>query len=100
MVHDNESWGWVRSFNGRILTVVLSCLVAAGGFLAGEIKSQQAQDFEIRELENRVSSLEKIAAVNSEARIRTEEKLSDNRETLKRIEQLLEQHEQETKKRR
>ena len=100
---------WNKKLLGLIGASLGIVLVVSTSFLTHELdltKSQTEQNDKIADHERRIERLEAIAATNSEARVRVEEQLKiirqqhdDMMNDLSRIEDLLQKHERESRRR-
>ncbi|MBI1739868.1 MAG: hypothetical protein HY233_03035 [Acidobacteriales bacterium] len=76
----------------RSLIAMGAIAVSIAGYVIQDARNTSRQDAEIETTKTRVTSLEKIAATTTEARIRSEVELKELREGQEEIKQLLLQH--------
>jgi hypothetical protein len=80
----------------RSLIAISAIALSIAGYVIQDARTSSRQDAEIETTKARVTSLERIAATNTEARIRSEVELKELREGQGEIKQLLLQHESHT----
>lgn len=91
----NRSEG--RKFDARTIVAVCAIALSLGGYVVQEARNSSRQDAEIEMTKARVSNLERIAAANTEARIRSEVEFKALREGQEEIKRLLERHDIQTR---
>lgn len=84
-------------FDLRSLVAMAAIALSIAGYVIQDARNSSRQDSEIEAAKNRLSNLEKIAATNTEARVRSEVELSELRQGQLEIKQLLLQHETSTR---
>lgn len=86
-----------RKFDARTTVAICAIALSLAGYVVQEARNSSRQDAEIELTEARVSNLERIAAANTEARIRSEVEFKALREGQEEIKRLLEQHDSQTR---
>lgn len=84
----------------KVLVAMGAIALSVTGYVIEDARNSSRQDSEIEATEVRVSNLEKIAASNTEARIRNEVELGELHEGQAEIKHMLQQHEEESHARR
>jgi hypothetical protein len=82
--------------DGRALIALAAILLSIAGYVIQDARTSSRQDTEIEATKVRIGNLERIEAVTSEARIRSEVELKELHSGQEEIKQLLEQHEGHT----
>ncbi len=85
-------------FDGRTLIAVGAIALSLTGYVLQDARNSSRRDAEIETTKARVSSLERIAATNTEGRIRTEVELGELREGQEEIKAMIAAHDLATKK--
>ena len=80
----------------RTIVAVAAIVLSIAGYVIQDARNSSRQDAEIETAKVRLSNLERIAATNTESRIRTEVELSELREGQAEIKQMLQAHQNET----
>jgi hypothetical protein len=83
--------------DARTIVAVGAIMLSIAGYVVEDARSTSRQDTEIEATAVRVTNLEKIAATNTEARVRTEVELDELRHGQAEIKELLRAHEDENK---
>jgi len=86
-----------RKFDLRTIVAVCAIALSLAGYVVQEARNSSRQDAEIEMTKARVSNLERIATINSEARIRSEVEFKALREGQEEIKRLLERHDSQTR---
>jgi len=86
-----------RKLDARTIVAVCAIALSLGGYVVQEARNSSRQDAEIEMTKARVSNLERIAAANTEARIRSEVEFKALREGQEEIKRLLERHDSQTR---
>ena len=81
----------------RSLVAMAAIALSIAGYVIQDARNSSRQDSEIEAAKVRLTNLEKIAATNTEARVRSEVELTELRQGQSEIKQLLLQHESNTK---
>ena len=81
----------------RSLTAICAIALSVAGYVIQDARNSSRQDSEIETTKARVTNLERIAATNTEARVRSEVELNELRQGQSEIKQLLLQHESNTR---
>ena len=89
--------GEARKFDARTIVALCAIALSLAGFVVQEARNSSRQDAEIEMTKARVGNLEKIAAANTEARIRSEVEFKALREGQEEIKRMLEQHDSQTR---
>lgn len=96
-----QSWGKkleavkeqrLLKFDSRALIAMGALALSISGYIIQDARNSARQDSELAATEARVQRLEQIAAITTEARIRTEVQLGELREGQKEIKALLDRH--------
>ena len=96
-----QSWGKkleavkeqrLLKFDSRALIAMGALALSVSGYVIQDARNSARQDSELAATEARVQRLEQIAAITTEARIRTEVQLGELREGQNEIKALLEPH--------
>jgi hypothetical protein len=85
-------------FDGRTLVAIGAIALSLTGYVLQDARSSSRRDAEIETTKARVSSLERIAATNTEGRIRTEVQLGELHEGQQEIKAMIAAHDVATKK--
>lgn len=93
-----KSTGETRKFDLRALVALFAILISIAGYVIQDARNSSRQEAEIESTNIRVTNLEKIANINTEARVRSEVELQALREGQSEIKQMITQHERETRK--
>lgn len=94
----NQEQRKLLRFDGRTLVAIGAIALSLTGYMLQDARNSSRRDSEIETTKARVTSLESIAATNSEARIRTEVELSRLRDGQAEIKALIEAHDLSTKR--
>jgi soluble cytochrome b562 len=89
--------GEFRKLDARTIVALVAIALSITGYVIQEARNTSRQDAEIEMTKARVSNLERIAAANTEARIRSEVEFKALREGQDEIKRLLEQHDNHTR---
>jgi hypothetical protein len=89
--------GEFRKLDARTIVALVAIALSITGYVIQEARNTSRQDAEIEMTKARVSNLERIAAANTEARIRSEVEFKALREGQEEIKRLLEQHDTRTR---
>jgi len=81
-----------RKFDARTIVAICAIALSLAGYVVQEARNSSRQDAEIEMTKARVSNLERIAAANTEARIRSEVEFKALREGQEEIKRMLERH--------
>lgn len=81
----------------RSLIAIAAIALSIAGYVIQDARNSSRQDSEIESAKNRLTSLERISATNTEARVRSEVELNELRQGQSEIKQLLLQHETTTR---
>lgn len=89
-----------KNFNTFVKSVVAvsAIVISVAGYVIQDARNSSRQDAEIEATKVRLTNLEKLAAANTEGRIRTEVELQGLREGQAEIKRMIAQHEDETQK--
>jgi len=87
-----KSRGEGRKFDARTIVAICAIALSLAGYVVQEARNSSRQDAEIEMTKARVSNLERIAAANTEARIRSEVEFKALREGQEEIKRMLERH--------
>jgi hypothetical protein len=79
-------------FDGRTLVAIGAIALSMTGYVLQDARNSSRRDAEIETTKARVANLERIATVNTEGRIRTEEQLVELREGQAEIKALIAAH--------
>jgi len=85
-------------FDGRTLVAVGAIALSLTGYVLQDARTSSRRDAEIETTKARVASLERIAATNTEGRIRTEVELGELREGQGEIKAMIAAHDTESRK--
>ncbi len=85
-------------FDGRTLVAVGAIALSITGYVLQDARNTSKRDAEIETTKARVTSLERIAATNTEGRIRTEVELGELREGQAEIKALIQVHDSASKR--
>ncbi|MGA2855242.1 MAG: hypothetical protein ABSE40_00145 [Candidatus Sulfotelmatobacter sp.] len=94
----NEERNRLLRFDGRTLVAMGAIALSLTGYVLQDARNSSRRDAEIETTKARVSSLERIAATNTEGRIRTEVELGELREGQEEIKAMIAAHDLATKK--
>lgn len=94
----NQEQRKLLRFDGRTLVAIGAIALSLTGYILQDARSSSRRDAEIETTKTRVTSLEGIAATNTEGRIRTEVELDRLREGQSEIKALIQAHDSATKK--
>jgi hypothetical protein len=83
--------------DARTIAAVAAILLSIAGYVIQDARNTSRQDAEIESAKARLVNLERIAATNTEARVRSEVELEELRQGQAEIKDLLRAHENETK---
>jgi len=83
-------------FELKTIVAIAAILLSITGYVIEDARNTSRQDAEIETTTARVTSLEKIASANTEARIRTEVQLGQLREGQQEIKEMLRAHDNQT----
>jgi hypothetical protein len=86
-----------RKLDTRTLVALAAIALSIAGYVIQDARNTSRQDAEIEITKTRVSNLERIAASNTESRIRTEVELKALRDGQEEIKSLLQRHDNRTK---
>jgi hypothetical protein len=75
--------------DARTIVAICAVLFSVAGYLVQDARNTSRQDAEIEATTVRVTNLEKIASINTEARVRTEVQLDELRQGQAEIKELL-----------
>ncbi|HXZ40708.1 MAG TPA: hypothetical protein VEG68_08200 [Terriglobales bacterium] len=81
-----------RKLDARTVVALCAIALSLAGYVVQEARNSSRQDAEIEMTKARVTNLERIAAANTEARIRSEVEFKALREGQEEIKRMLEQH--------
>ncbi len=95
VTYDNSSFA---SLDFKGLAALGAILLSLAGYVIQEARNSSRQDAEIEATRVRVTTVEKVAAANTEARIRLEVELAQLRDGQADIKRLLLTHENETRR--
>ena len=93
-----EEQGRLLRFDGRTLVAIGAIALSLTGYVLQDARNASRRDAEIETTKARVASLERIAATNTEGRIRTEVELGELREGQAEIKAMIAAHDLATKK--
>ncbi len=85
-------------FDGRTLVAIGAIALSITGYVLQDARNSTKRDAEIETIRARVTTLEGIAATNTEGRIRTEVELGGLREGQAEIKALIQAHDRASKK--
>jgi len=85
-------------FDGRTLVAMGAIALSLTGYVLQDARNSSRRDAEIETTKARVASLEKIAATNTEGRIKTEVELEELRHGQEEIKAMIAAHDLATKK--
>jgi hypothetical protein len=85
-------------FDGRTLVAIGAIALSLTGYVLQDARNSSRRDAEIETTKARVTTLEGIAATNTEGRIRMEVELGQLREGQAEIKALIQQHDRASKK--
>ena len=85
-------------FDGRTLVAVGAIALSMTGYVLQDARNTSKRDAEIETTKARVATLERIAATNTEGRIRTEVELGELREGQSEIKSMIQTHDRASKK--
>jgi hypothetical protein len=97
-VGKNREQNRLLRFDGRTLVAVGAIALSITGYVLQDARNTSKRDAEIETTKARVTSLERIAATNTEGRIRTEVELGELREGQAEIKALIQAHDSAGKK--
>ncbi len=80
----------------RTLAALAAIVLSVAGYVIQDARNSSRQDAEIETAKARLTNLERIAAINTESRIRTEVQLGELREGQADIKRMLQAHQDET----
>ncbi len=83
-------------FEPRALAALAAIVLSVAGYVIQDARNSSRQDAEIETAKVRLTNLERIAATNTESRIRTEVQLGELREGQAEIKRMLQAHQDET----
>ena len=86
-----------RKFDARTIVALGAIALSLAGYAVQEARNSSRQDAEIEMTKARVANLERIAAANTEARIRSEVEFKALREGQEEIKRILQQHDIRTR---
>jgi hypothetical protein len=86
-----------RKLDARTIVAILAIALSLAGYVVQDARNSSRQDAEIEMTKARVSNLERIAAANTEARIRSEVEFKALREGQEEIKRMLERHDSLTR---
>ena len=86
-----------RKLDARTIVALCAIALSLAGYVVQEARNSSRQDAEIEMTKARVTNLERIAAANTEARIRSEVEFKALREGQEEIKRLLQQHDSHTR---
>lgn len=89
--------GEFGKLDARTIVALVAIALSITGYVIQEARNTSRQDAEIEMTKARVSNLERIAAANTEARIRSEVEFKALREGQEEIKRLVEQHDIRTR---
>jgi hypothetical protein len=84
--------------DARSMIALAAIALSIAGYILQDARNSSRQDAEIGTTKARVANLERIAATNTEARIRNEVQLGELRDGQGEIKRMLEAHDSESKK--
>jgi len=87
----------LTKWDARTIAAIGAILLSIASYFIQDARSASRLDAEIEATELRVTNLEKIAAANTEARVRSEVELGELRQGQAEIKDLLRAHENETR---
>ena len=90
----NRSEG--KKLDARTIVAMCAIALSLAGYAVQDARNTSRQDAEIEMTKARVSNLERIAAANTEARIRSEVEFKALREGQEEIKRMLERHDSHT----
>ncbi|HTW58846.1 MAG TPA: hypothetical protein VMD99_12015 [Terriglobales bacterium] len=94
----NEEHGKLLRFDGRTLVAIGAIALSLTGYVLQDARNTSRRDTEIETTKARVTTLEGIAATNTEGRIRTEVELGELRQGQNEIKALIQADEGPSKK--
>jgi len=94
----NQEQSRLLRFDGRTLVAIGAIALSLTGYVLQDARNASRRDAEIETTKARVASLERIAATNTEGRIRTEVELGELREGQAEIKAMIAAHDLATKK--
>jgi CRP-like cAMP-binding protein len=94
----NEEPNRLLRFDGRTLVAVGAIALSLTGYVLQDARNSSKRDAEIETTKARVTTLEGIAATNTEGRIRTEVQLGELRQGQEEIKAMIAAHDLATKK--
>jgi hypothetical protein len=86
-----------RKLDGRTIVALVALALSIAGYVVQEARNSSRQDAEIETAKARLAVVERIQAINSEARVRTEVELQQLRQGQEEIKRLLERHDSQTR---
>jgi hypothetical protein len=86
-----------KKFDVRTIIAICAIFLSLAGYVIEDARNSSRQDAEIEMTKARVSNLERIAAANTEARIRSEVEFKALREGQEEIKRMLERHDIQTR---
>lgn len=92
-----KSRGETRKLDTRTIVAIFAIALSLAGYVVQDARNSSRQDAEIEMTKARVSNLERIAAANTEARIRSEVEFKALREGQEEIKRMLERHDLQTR---
>jgi hypothetical protein len=99
-VKRNQEQNRLLRFDGRTLVAIGAIALSLTGYVLQDARNSSKRDSEIETTKARVTSLEKIAATNTEGRIRAEVELEELRAGQAEIKALIVAHDSPNKKAR
>jgi hypothetical protein len=94
----NEERNRLLRFDGRTLVAVGAIALSLTGYVLQDARNSTRRDAEIESMKARVTTLERIAATNTEGRIRTEVQLGELHHGQEEIKAMIQAHDLATKK--
>jgi CRP-like cAMP-binding protein len=94
----SEEQSRLLRFDGRTLIAIGAIALSLTGYVLQDARNSSRRDVEIETVKVRMTNLERIAATNTEARIRTEVQLGELRQGQEEIKAMIVAHDLATKK--
>ncbi|HXY78877.1 MAG TPA: hypothetical protein VEH47_08685 [Candidatus Acidoferrales bacterium] len=94
----NEERNRLLRFDGRTLVALGAIALSLTGYVLQDARSSTRRDADIESMKARITTLERVAATNTEARIRTEVQLGELHQGQEEIKAMIAAHDLATKK--
>jgi hypothetical protein len=94
----NQEQSSLLRFDGRTLVAIGAIALSLTGYVLQDARNTSRRDADIETTKARVTTLEKIAAINTESRIKTEVELGELRDGQAEIKALIQAHDSENRK--